>query len=112
MQGLISKKEYDKRVRSVICLLNGNEDRGASLTFSKEKIIKRIMEIERETFMPKHIPKGTKDDPDNPDYRKFTQEEKDACWCSSCRYPFSYWSEKPINDLMMTLRSLEELKDT
>jgi hypothetical protein len=111
MQEIINKKEYNRRIRSVICLLDGNEEKGELLTFSKEKVIKRIMEIEQETFMPQHIPKGTKEDPDNPDFRKFTEEEKDDCWCSKCRYPFSYWNEKPMNDLMMTLRSLEELKD-
>ena len=42
------------------------------------KFSKNIMSLENVLFMPRHVPKGTKEDPDNPDFKTFTQEEKDA----------------------------------
>ena len=45
MQELLSKLEYEQRCRDVIYKLQAKEDRGASLTFSKEKIIKNIMSL-------------------------------------------------------------------
>ena len=106
-------KEYDKKVKEVIYkLTNKGEGEHHYLTFSKEKVIKRIMEIEQREFMPKHIPQGTKDDPDNPDYRTFTQVEKDACWCPNCKYPYEYWSKKELEELMRTLRGFEDSFDS
>ena len=112
MQELLSKKEYDQRCRDVIYKLQTVEERGASLTFSKDKIIKNIMSLEKKMFMPQHIPKGTKADPDNPDFREFTKEEKDACWCSNCRYPHEYWNKKELTYLLGYLRNLEEMERT
>ena len=109
MQELLSKKEYDQRCRDVIYKLQSKEDRGA-LTFSKDKIIKNVMALENKLFMPQHIPKGTKEDPDNPDFKKFTQEEKDSCWCSNCKYPFEYWNGKELAYLLNHLRNLEEME--
>ena len=110
MQELLSKKEYDQRCRDVIYKIQSKEERGVSLTFNKEKIIKNIMSLESILFMPRHIPKGTKEDPDNPDYREFTKEEKDDCWCSNCKYPFEYWSGKELTYLLNHLRNLEEME--
>ena len=110
MQELLSKKEYDQRCRDVIYKLQSKEDRGASLTFSKEKIIKNIMSLEKVLFMPRHIPKGTKEAPDNPDCKEFSQEEKDACWCSNCRYPTEYWDKKELPYLLNYLRNLEYME--
>ena len=110
MQELLSKKEYDQRCRDVIYKLQSKEDRGASLTFSKDKIIKNIMSLEKILYMPQHIPKGTKEDPDNPDFKKFTQEEKDDCWCNNCRYPSEYWNGKELSYLLNYLRNLEDME--
>jgi len=110
MQELLSKKEYDQRCRDVIYKLQSKEERGVTLTFNKDKIIKNIMSLENILFMPQHVPKGTKEDPDNPDFKKFTQEEKDACWCSNCTYPFEYWSKKELPYLLNHLRNLEDME--
>ena len=110
MQELLSKKEYDQRCRDVIYKIQSKEEREATLTFSKDKIIKNIMSLENVLFMPVHIPKGTKEDPDNPDFKTFTQEEKDACWCSNCRYPFEYWNKRELVYLLSRLRDLEEME--
>ena len=110
MQELLSKKEYEQRCRDVIYKMQSKEDRGAILTFNKEKIIKNIMSLEKKLFMPKHIPKGTKDDPDNPDFKGFSQEEKDSCWCPNCRYPTEYWDKKDLTYLLSYLRNLEDME--
>ena len=78
--------------------------------FNRDKTIKKIMKIENEAFMPKHIPQGTPEDPDNPDFREFTQEEKDACSCPNCKYPFEYFNKKDNAELKRTLASMEEVK--
>ena len=110
MQELLSKKEYDQRCRDVIYKMQSKEEREAPLTFNKDKIIKNVMALEKKMFMPQHIPKGTKEDPDNPDFNKFTQAEKDACWCPNCKYPFEYWSGKELTYLLNHLRNLEEME--
>ena len=110
MQELLSKKEYDQRCKDVIYKLQSKEERGVSLTFNKDKIIKNIMSLENVLFMPQHIPKGTKEDPNNPDFKTFTQEEKDASWCSNSRYPFEYWNKKELIYLLNRLRDLEEME--
>jgi hypothetical protein len=112
MLEIINKKEYDKRCRDVIYELQTSEERRTSLTFSKDKVIKSIMSLEKKMFMPQHIPKGTKEDPDNPDFKEFTQAEKDACWCPNCRYPIEYWGKKEISYLLNRLRNLEEMYKT
>ena len=76
----------------------------------REKMIKRVMELEKELFMPKHIPKGTPEDP-KPDWMKdFTQEEIDSCWCPNCKYPLEYWDEKTDEELQRELTNLEHMK--
>ena len=106
-----SNNNQDELIRSVIYKLKPKVERGASLTFSKDKVIKRVMELEKKLFMPKHVPKGTKEAPDNPDYRSVSQEEKDNCTCANCKFPFEYWVKKDISELIMYLRGLEEMKD-
>jgi hypothetical protein len=64
MQKIINKKtisrlEYDYKVKEIICTLLPDVYRGA-MTFSRDKAIKRIMDLEKELFMPEHIPRGTK----------------------------------------------------
>jgi len=110
MQELLSKKEYDQRCRDVIYKIQRKEEREAPLTFNKEKIIKSIMSLENKLYMPKHVPKGTKEDPDNPDYKEFTQEEKDSCSCSNCKYPFNYWNKEELSYLLNHLRNLEDME--
>jgi hypothetical protein len=110
MQELLSKKEYDQRCRDVIYKIQSKEERELTLTFNKDKIIKNIMSLENVLFMPRHIPKGTKEDPDNPDFKKFTQVEKDGCWCSNCKYPFEYWNKKELHYLLSHLRNLEDME--
>ena len=112
MLEIINKKEYDKKCRDVIYKLQTNEERSVSLTFSKDKVIKSIMSLEKKLFMPQHIPKGTREDPDNPDFKEFTQVEKDACWCPNCRYPVEFWDKKEITYLLNHLRNLEEMDKT
>ena len=68
------------------------------------------MSLEKILYMPQHIPKGTKEDPDNPDFKEFTQEEKDACWCPNCKYPFEFWNGKELPYLLNHLRNLEEME--
>ena len=60
----------------------------------RDKMIKRIMQLEKELWMPKHIPAGTEEDPKPADMREFTQQEIDDCGCSNCKYPYEYWNEK------------------
>ena len=68
------------------------------------------MALEKKMFMPQHIPKGTKEDPDNPDFKVFSQQDKDSCWCPNCRYPFEYWNDKELPYLLNHLRNLEEME--
>jgi|TARA_R100000781_G_scaffold114282_2_gene84701 hypothetical protein len=67
--------------------------------FNRDKTIKSIMKLEAELFMPKHVPKGTEEDPDNPDYREFSQEEKDNCHCMNCERPFEWWQRTEKMDV-------------
>ena len=101
------------KIKDIICQTVAITDRSRDiLTFSRTKAIKRIMELERKLFMPMHIPKGTPEDPDYPEemgYREFTQEEKDNCSCSNCKYPIKYWEEKEDDQLKRDLASLEHL---
>ena len=85
---------------------NLNADR-VELPFNRDKAIKKIMKIEKELYMPRHTPKGTPEDPDNPDFRTFTQEEKDSCWCPNCKYPYSYWDKQEDEELKRSLASAE-----
>ena len=105
----IEKLEYDYKIKEIISNSLPDEYRGA-MTFSKDKAIKRIMELEGELFMPQHIPRGTKDDPLNPDFRVHTEAEMDKCTCSNCKYPYEYWNKKQNDELKRNLRALEELK--
>ena len=102
-----------QKIKDIICHTVANTDRSRDeLTFSRTKAIKRIMELERELFMPMHIPRGTPEAPDYPEemgYREFTQEEKDNCSCSNCKYPIKYWEEKEDDQLKRDLASLEHL---
>ena len=91
-------------------IINDNGGKRVDILFNKEKAIKRIMQLESEMFMPKHKPKGTPEDPDNPDYREFTQEEKDNCTCPNCKFPYEYWNKKTDKKLQMDLASLEKCK--
>lgn len=68
------------------------------------------MKIEKELYMPQHIPQGTPEDPDNPDFRKFTQEEKNRCWCPNCKYPYEYWNEMKDDELKRAFSSAEYSK--
>ena len=108
MSYLLDNTSVDEQVSKII-----NENVGIrtdNILFNKEKAIKRIMQLESEMFMPKHIPKGTPDDPDNPDYREFTDEEKENCWCPNCKFPYEYWNKKTDKELQMELASLEKCK--
>ena len=102
-----------QKYKDIICKTVQDTDRSRDiLVFSRSKTIKRIMELERDLFMPKHIPKGTPEDPDYPEemgYREFTQEEKDNCACSNCKYPYEYWEAKEDVELKRDLASLEHL---
>jgi len=114
MQKIINKKtigklEYDNKIKEIICTLLP-DGYGGAMTFSKDKAIKRIMDLEKELFMPEHIPRGTKDDPLNPDFRVHTKAEMDKCSCSNCKYPYEYWIKRDSDELKRSLRSLEELK--
>ena len=114
MQKLINKKiiddlQYNDKIKEIICKWSPDKGRGA-MTFNKDKAIKRIMDLEKELFMPEHIPRGTKDDPLNPDFRVHTKAEMDKCSCSNCKYPYEYWIKKDSSELKRNLRSLEELK--
>tara|TARA_Y100001951_G_scaffold102579_1_gene109507 strand:+ start:162 stop:458 length:297 start_codon:yes stop_codon:yes gene_type:complete len=91
-------------------IINNELKAKIEVPFNRDKTIKKIMKIENEVFMPKHIPQGTPEDPDNPDYREFTQEEKDACRCPNCKYPFKYFDKKDDAELKRTLASMEEVK--
>ena len=84
----IIDKNYDSKVKRLISE-NGIKINTEIFMFNREKSIKRIMQLEGELFMPKHIPKGTPEDPDNPDFREFSQYEKDNCKCSNCKFPVS-----------------------
>lgn len=76
----------------------------------KDKMIKRIMDLEKQLFVPKHIPQGTVEDP-TPDWmREFSQEEKDSCSCPNCKFPYDYWIVKKDEELQKELSRLEYLK--
>lgn len=87
----------DKRDVLINHIINKRNKEVSEMDFSREKTIKSIMELEEELFMPKHIPKGTPEDPDNPEYREFTQEEKDNCKCQNCKYPVEWWQRMEKN---------------
>ena len=91
-------------------IINNELKENSEMPFNKEKTAKKIMKLEAELFMPQHIPQGTPEDPDNPDYRVFTQVEKDKCSCSNCKFPFRYWVKKTDVELRRSLSSLEYLK--
>ena len=76
----------------------------------KDKMVKRIMALEKQLFMPQHIPQGTEGDPTLEGMREFSQEEKDNCTCSNCKYPFEYWNIKSDEELQKELSRLEHLK--
>ena len=76
----------------------------------RDKMIKRIMQLEKELWMPKHIPAGTEEAPKPADMREFTQQEIDDCGCSNCKYPYEYWNEKTDEQLQKDLSSLEFTK--
>tara|TARA_R110002051_G_C8760957_1_gene501662 strand:+ start:3117 stop:3455 length:339 start_codon:yes stop_codon:yes gene_type:complete len=78
--------------------------------FNKEKAIKRIMQLEGELFIPHHVPQGTPEDPDNPEFREFSQQEKDNCRCHNCKFPVAYWNKKTEREIQRDLSSLEYLK--
>ena len=109
MSEIINNQSFDDRVKRLISE-NGLKVNTDLLMFNKEKAIKRIMQLEGELFVPHHIPKGTDEDPDNPDFREFSQYEKDNCKCSNCKFPYDYWIKKTDKELQTELMSLETLK--
>ena len=91
-------------------IINNELKAKIEVPFNRDKTIKKIMKIEKELYMPRHIPKGTPEDPDNPNYREFSQEEKDKCWCPNCKYPFEYYDKKDDAELKRILAGVEEVK--
>ena len=91
-------------MQTIINNLGGDK---VELPFNRDKAIKKIMKIEKSLYMPKHIPQGTPEDPDNPDFRIFTQEEKDSCWCPNCKFPYKYWDKMEDEELKRQLASAE-----
>jgi len=91
-------------------IINNLQQKKVELPFNRDKTIKKIMKIEKELYMPRHIPKGTPEDPDNPDYKTFSQEEKDNCWCPNCKYPYEYWNKMQDDELKRSLASAEIAK--
>ena len=91
-------------------IINNLQQEEVELPFSRDKTIKKIMKIEKELYMPQHIPQGTPEDPDNPDFREFTQEEKDKCWCPNCKYPYKYWDKMKDDELKRQLSSAEQAR--
>lgn len=94
MDKILTVEQRDEKIKDII---NEHEKTIEMMEFSREKTIIAIMALEEELFMPKHIPKGTPEDPDNPDYREFTQEEKDNCKCQNCKYPMEWWQRMEKN---------------
>lgn len=76
----------------------------------KDKMIKRIMQLEKELWIPAHIPAGTEEDPKPSDMREFTEDEIENCGCSNCKYPYEYWEAKTDVELQKDLSSLEYTK--
>ena len=109
MSEIINNQSFDDRVKRLISE-NGIKINTEIFMFNREKSIKRIMQLEGELFVPHHIPKGTDEDPDNPDFREFSQDEKDNCKCSNCKFPYDYWIKKTDKELQTELMSLETLK--
>lgn len=95
MEKLITLEQRNDIMKDII---NRELSTRVNMEFNREKTIKEIMILENEIFMPKHIPKGTPEDPDNPDYREFTQEEKDNCPCQNCKYPMEWWQRMEKNE--------------
>lgn len=95
MEKLITLEQRNDIMKDII---NRELSTRVNMEFNREKTIKEIMILENEIFMPKHIPKGTPEDPDNPDYREFTQEEKDNCSCQNCKYPMEWWQRMEKNE--------------
>lgn len=92
------------KMQTIINNLSGDK---VKMPFNRDKAIKKIMKIEKSLYMPKHIPQGTPEDPDNPDFRIFTQEEKDSCWCPNCKFPYKYWDKMEDEELKRQLASAE-----
>jgi len=88
----------DLKIKDIINEYKPKNDRDLDL-FNREKTIKNIMKLELELFMPKHVPKGTEEDPDNPEYREFSQEEKDNCHCMNCERPVEWWQRTEKMDV-------------
>jgi hypothetical protein len=96
MEKQLTIEERNEKMKEII----SNELSGrVEMEFNREKTIKEIMKLEDELFMPKHVPKGTEEDPDNPDYREFSQEEKDNCKCQNCKYPMEWWQRTEMMDV-------------
>jgi hypothetical protein len=94
MEKLLTIEQRDEKMKEII----SNEiSSRVEMQFNREKTIKEIMKLEDELFMPKHVPKGTEEDPDNPEYREFSQEEKDNCACQNCKYPLEWWQRMEKN---------------
>ena len=91
-------EDRDLKIKDIINEYKPKNDRDLDL-FSREKTIKNIMKLELELFMPKHVPKGTEEDPDNPEYREFSQEEKDNCHCMNCERPVEWWQRTEKMDV-------------
>tara|TARA_R110002020_G_scaffold121093_1_gene275469 strand:+ start:3625 stop:4002 length:378 start_codon:yes stop_codon:yes gene_type:complete len=91
-------EDRDLKIKDIINEYKPKNDRDLDL-FNREKTIKNIMKLELELFMPKHVPKGTEEDPDNPEYREFSQEEKDNCHCMNCERPVEWWQRTEKMDV-------------
>lgn len=91
-------EDRDLKIKDIINEYKPKDDRDLDL-FNREKTIKNIMKLELELFMPKHVPKGTEEDPDNPEYREFSQEEKDNCHCMNCERPVEWWQRTEKMDV-------------
>lgn len=96
MEKLLTIEQRDEKMKEII----SNEiSSRVEMQFNREKTIKEIMKLEDELFMPKHVPKGTEEDPDNPEYREFSQEEKDNCHCMNCERPVEWWQRTEKMDV-------------
>ena len=91
-------EDRDLKIKDIINEYKPKNNRDLDL-FNREKTIKNIMKLELELFMPKHVPKGTEEDPDNPEYREFSQEEKDNCHCMNCERPVEWWQRTEKMDV-------------
>jgi len=94
MEKILTLEQRNEKMKDII---NSEMSTRMKMEFNREKTIKEIMKLEDELFMPKHIPKGTEVDPDNPEYREFSQEEKDNCACQNCKYPLEWWQRMKKN---------------